>query len=81
MDQLFQIVGAALILGAFLLNQARKLGTESYPYLFMNIVGSAILAIDAFREAQWGFLLLEAVWCGASTSSAMRRLASRSAVR
>jgi hypothetical protein len=28
----------------------------------VNLVGSAILTVDAWREAQWGFFLLELVW-------------------
>jgi len=26
------------------------------------VVGSAVLTVDAYREAQWGFFLLELVW-------------------
>jgi hypothetical protein len=28
----------------------------------LNVVGAGVLALDAWRERQWGFLLLEAVW-------------------
>ena len=31
-------------------------------YLVLNFVGSAILAVLAFIDQQWGFLLLEGVW-------------------
>jgi hypothetical protein len=31
-------------------------------YLVLNFVGSLILAVLAWHERQWGFLLLESVW-------------------
>jgi hypothetical protein len=60
--QLIQIVGALLILAGFVLAQFRLLDPQSLWYLVVNLVGSAILTVDAWREAQWGFFLLELVW-------------------
>jgi hypothetical protein len=31
-------------------------------YLALNLVGSGLLAVLAWHEEQWGFLLLEGVW-------------------
>lgn len=62
MDQVAQIVGALLILGAYAGALFGYLEQHSYPYLVVNIVGSALLAILAWYERQWGFLLLEGVW-------------------
>ena len=62
MDQWLQILGALLILGAFVAVQFRVLEQDSYPYLLPNLVGSAILGVLAFVGQQWGFLLLEGVW-------------------
>jgi hypothetical protein len=31
-------------------------------YLALNFFGSLILAVLAWRERQWGFLMLESVW-------------------
>ena len=62
MHQLIQIVGALLILAGFVFAQFRLLDPLSLPYLLVNRVGSSILTVDAWREAQWGFFLLELVW-------------------
>src|SRR5690348_6826500 len=62
MDQVFQIVGACLVLAAFVAAQLRVLDQQSYAYLVVNLVGSGILAVLAYDDRQWGFLLLEGVW-------------------
>ena len=62
LDQALQILGALLILAAFALAQLRVLDQRSYAYLLLNLVGSALLAVLALVERQWGFLLLEAAW-------------------
>ncbi len=62
MHQLIQIAGALLILSGFVLAQFRVLDPQSLWYLVVNLLGSAILTVDAWREAQWGFFLLELVW-------------------
>lgn len=62
MSQGVQIFGAVLILAAFVLAQFKVLNQRSLTYLVLNLVGSALLAVNAFVEEQWGFVLLEAVW-------------------
>lgn len=62
MDQLVQIVGALLILAGFAAVQFERMRPDSRLYLTLNLVGSAILAVLAWHESQWGFLLLETVW-------------------
>jgi hypothetical protein len=66
MDQLVQIVGALLILVAFAAAQLGRLDPHSRPYLVLNLLGAAILTVLAWREGQWGFLLLESVWTAVS---------------
>lgn len=61
-DHAVQIVGALLVLLGFVLAQLRRLDTASRPYLSLNLVGSAILAVDAAIGGEVGFLLLEGVW-------------------
>jgi hypothetical protein len=60
--QLVQVAGSLLILAAFAASQAGRLPITSRRYLVLNFVGSAILAILAAIDVQWGFLLLEGVW-------------------
>ena len=62
MSQAVQVVGALVILTAFAAAQAGRLDVRSRAYLVLNVVGAGALALDAWRERQWGFLLLEAVW-------------------
>jgi hypothetical protein len=71
-DQLVQIAGALLILAAFAAQQLGRMRADSRTYLLLNLAGSAVLAVLALREEQWGFLLLEAVWALVSAWSLWR---------
>jgi hypothetical protein len=62
MDQVIQVLGSLLILAAFAGAQRGALSQTSFTYLALNLVGSAVLAVLALYERQWGFLLLEACW-------------------
>ena len=61
-EHLVQILGAVLILAGFVAGQIGLLRVDSRLYLWLNLVGSLILTVDAWRGRQWGFVLLEAVW-------------------
>jgi len=61
-DQVIQIIGALLILGAFAANQLGRMATDSRVYLALNLVGSVILCLLAITSGQLGFVLLEGVW-------------------
>ncbi|MEU6427010.1 hypothetical protein ABZ860_14045 [Microbispora sp. NPDC046973] len=77
MDQVLQIAGAVLILGAFLLSQMNVLDNRSKIYLVLNLVGSAVLAWLAYADDDWGFLLLEGVWALVSAAGLVRSLRPR----
>jgi hypothetical protein len=74
MGDVVQIVGSLLILVPFVLAQRGRLTPRSRPYLVLNTVGSAVLAIDAAYGRQWGFLLLEGVWALVSAYGLLRDL-------
>ena len=61
-EQLVQIFGALLILAGFVAGQLGLLRVDSRPYLWLNLAGSVVLTVDAWRGRQWGFVLLEGVW-------------------
>ena len=62
MEAVVQVLGALLVLSAFVLSQSKRLTTTSGVYLALNVVGAGVLALDAALNAQPGFLLLEGVW-------------------
>lgn len=69
MSQIIQVIGSLFILSGFALAQWGILDQKSRWYLVVNLIGSATLAVNAFYEEQWGFLLLEGVWAIVSAFS------------
>ena len=63
MIQVVAILGAITILAAYGANQFGRLRATSLAYTAANAVGAGILTVVAAVESQWGFLLLEGVWC------------------
>jgi hypothetical protein len=77
MDQVIQLVGAILILVAFIAAQRGVMSPQSLVYLVLNLIGSAILAVLAAIDSNWGFLLLEAVWAVVSAWGLAQALRGR----
>ncbi len=74
MEQIVSLGGSVIILSAFIGNLFGKIRASGYPYVVLNVVGSAILSTIAILEEQWGFLLLEGVWTIVSVYSLARML-------
>lgn len=74
LEQAIAIVGALIILVAYGANQAGWLDRTRPLYSVLNLVGSVILTVIAFRSAQWGFVLLEGVWALISVPPLLRSL-------
>jgi hypothetical protein len=62
-------LGMTLILAAFVLETRGRLSSRGATYLWMMILGSALLAIRAAHMGEWAFLILEAVWCIAAIAA------------
>jgi hypothetical protein len=62
MAVVLQIVGALLILAPFAAQQLVSLRPDSGAYLWLNLLGSGLLAVLALMGEQWGFVLLEGCW-------------------
>jgi hypothetical protein len=70
--QAAQLLGAGMILGAYVLLQSGTLGARSRRYLALNVLGAGTLAIIALLESLWGFLLLEGTWTLVSVAALVR---------
>jgi hypothetical protein len=73
MDQVVQVVGALMILIAYAAAQAGRWSTGDLRYLWLNEIGSIILAVLAAGSGNWGFLLLEGVWAIVTAFSLFKR--------
>lgn len=62
MDQITQLIGAALLLSAYGATQLKWMRQESLVYNLFNAIGGLLLAMDAYRIGQWGFMVLEGMW-------------------
>ena len=74
MGQTIQLIGAIIVLAAFVANQRMGLRSDSVPFLVANAVGTAVLAAVAAVGRDIGFTLLEGVWSVVSTLSLVRAL-------
>ena len=72
-DQLVSLVGAALILAAYVALQRAWLPRESRLYNALNFVGSGLLTYVAVKDEKVGFIILEAAWALLSVPGMIRR--------
>ena len=72
-DQLVSLVGAALILVAYLALQRGWMPRESRLYNALNFVGSGLLTYIAVKDRRMGFIILEAAWALLSVPGMIKR--------
>lgn len=70
--QVVSLLGAAMILAAFGMQQAGKLGPEAPAYLVLNLLGSLILTYFAVEARNLGLIVLEGSWAAISLVSLVR---------
>lgn len=72
LHQLIGIIGALLVLGAYLALQRGWLGLEQRGYHVMNFIGAGLLAWIAATERQVGLTLVEGAWALMSIPGLLR---------
>ena len=73
--QLVSLVGAGLIVAAYVALQRHWWTSRGAAYLWFNLIGAALLAAVAIADRRVGFIILEAVWAAVSLASLVRRSA------
>ena len=72
LNQLVGVIGAVLVLSAYLGLQRRWIRTDERIYHALNFGGASLLAWVAVVDRQWGFILLEGVWALAALPGLLR---------
>lgn len=67
------IIGAVLVLIAFLMNQTNKWKNDSIKYDLVNFLGSLALVIYAVLTESYPFLVLNSVWAIFSLKDIIRK--------
>jgi hypothetical protein len=68
------IFGVGLILLAYFLNVANKLGSGNKLYLTMNMLGAGIACYASWLISYIPFVILEGVWAAVSVIALVKRL-------
>ena len=64
MDQIIGWMGTFLIVISYTLNVLKVLKSESYTYLFMNLMGAFALGVSVYYKQAWPNVFMEIVWFG-----------------
>jgi hypothetical protein len=75
--QAVSLLGAVMQLVAYALLQLGRLPSTSYPYQLANVLGSLLMTIVASVNHEYGFILMEAVWCLTSAYGLIKLMRSR----
>ncbi|MBI1228385.1 MAG: hypothetical protein GC192_24335 [Bacteroidetes bacterium] len=69
---LFSALGVSLILLAFLGSSFNKISQPSLTYWLLNLVGGSLATVGAALMESVPFVVLEAVWVGASVAGLVK---------
>ena len=72
MLQWISLGGALLVLMPFAANQLGRMPSTALTYQLLNFVGAGTLAVIAWLDGQWGFVLLEGIWSLVSLIGVLR---------
>ncbi len=75
--QALSMLGAALILAAYLAHQMHWMDARATLYNLLNAVGAAMLAYVAWQPFQAGFVVLESTWAAISLAALVKALRAR----
>jgi hypothetical protein len=70
--QVMSLVGAAMVLGAYLGLQRGWLAADGRLFNLLNVVGAGMLTWVAIEDRRVGFILLEGAWALLSLPGAIR---------
>lgn len=73
LQQAVAVVGALLVLSAYVALQTGRLGRETRTFSALNFFGSALLTWVAVLDGRWGFILLEGAWALISAPGMLRK--------
>lgn len=71
--QAISLLGAGLVLVAFVALQRGRWRSDASAYLWANFVGALLLSAVAIWDRRAGFVVLEAAWAAVSLASIVRR--------
>jgi hypothetical protein len=67
-------IGVALLLAAFLLNLAKVLRSDEWPYLGLNVIGAGLACYSSYLIQFMPFVVLEGAWGTVALAGIVRKL-------
>ena len=67
-------IGVAILLVAFLLNLARVLRSDEWPYLGLNAIGAGLACYSSYLIPFMPFVVLEGTWAAVALVGLVRKL-------
>ena len=66
-------IGVAILLVAFLLNLAKVLRSDEWPYLGLNVIGAGLACYSSYLIQFMPFVVLEGTWATVALVGIVRR--------